>query len=741
MKKIVILSILFLVSTFAYSHDYATGIIRDGNNEPIMNSKITALKSNTYAISSIDGQFKILIKVKDDSLLFEKEGFDKFTIPVEDILHKKNETILLKERINNIEEVSVYANKTNTLNRIANVDFSMNPDRSSQEILRLVPGLFVAQHAGGGKSEQMFLRGFDLDHGTDINIGVNNMPVNAVSHAHGQGYTDLHFIIPELIDEVEFGKGPYSLKKGNLATAGYVNFKTKKRIDKNQISVGYGMYNDKSVSGLFKLFNFKNNHSAFIATDINKRDGYFESSQNFNRINLAATYSGLLNQSTQLTLNTSFFESDWDASGQVPERAVNDGTISRFGAIDDKEGGITGRKTTQLELSKFLSGESSIITNAYFSNYDFELYSNFTFFNRDSINGDQIRQKENRNTYGFTSGYQKVYTLEKSKFELLFGVGSRIDNINNIELSYTKDKTNTLERIQLGDVNEMNYFTYLGVDFQYGKLNINTGLRYEILNHEYINKLDVNEKKSATTLAALLPKISTQYHATDKLNLFAKFGIGFHSNDSRLVIQQEQSNLAKASSFDVGFEYKPTKKLLVNLALWTMKSNQELVYIGDEGTVEINGASIRRGVDLGLAYQIITPLFINLSTNYTHARYVDGDDNFIPLSPPLTSTAALQLKLTNGFRASWNTRLMSDRPAIEDNSIVAKGYVVNDLNVGVYKTKWNISLTLHNVFNTKWNETQFLTESRLQNENEAVEEIHFTPGSPRILKAKLTYLF
>ena len=253
MNKLLILLFTFSLSVYAYAHKYAEGVIRDSNNEPLARSLVTALKSKTSVVSGFNGEFKILITEPGDLLIIQKEGFDEFIVPVDNILHKKANSVVLKRRVIKIDEVNVYANKTNSLNKVANVDFSINPDRSSQEVLRLVPGLFVAQHAGGGKSEQMFLRGFDLDHGTDINIGVNNMPVNAVSHAHGQGYTDLHFIIPELIDEVEFGKGPYNLKKGNLATAGYVNFKTKKRIEQNQISLGYGMYNDKSVSGLFKL--------------------------------------------------------------------------------------------------------------------------------------------------------------------------------------------------------------------------------------------------------------------------------------------------------------------------------------------------------------------------------------------------------------------------------------------------------------------------------------------------------
>lgn len=714
------------------------GKLIDGQNEAISNAKILCLGSNLHSHSSNDGKFKIEV-TRQDTLLIEKEGFFPSKIVVQNLL--KNNIIVLERDLYSLEQVEVF-HRSNSLEQVANVDLAMQPNRSTQELLTMVPGLFIAQHAGGGKSEQMFLRGFDLDHGTDISIGVDNMPVNAVSHAHGQGYTDLHFVLPELIDRIEFGKGPYSIHHGNFATAGYVNFKTKDRIEQNKMSIGYGMFNSKRVSGLFKLIDGNEKHSAFLAGSLDSKDGYFESSQNFRRLNVQGKYSGEINETTRLSFSASAFKSSWDASGQIPERAVNNGLISRFGAIDDTEGGITGRRSIQLSVSKFFEKSSSLKTKVYFSNSDFELYSNFTFYNRDSLSGDQIRQKETRSTYGFSSDYSKKITLGEVALELLTGVGMRTDHVSDLELSYTKNRTTTLKQIQLGNLSESNYFAYLGANLEYRKIQLQGGIRGEEIVHGYENALDSLYNPTEKTLAALLPKIIAEYGWNDRLSLFAKWGVGFHSNDSRLVLDGSQLvNLPLVRSTDIGFEYKPTRNFLLNVAVWQMSSEQEFVYVGDEGNVETNGNSRRKGLDFGVTYQPISQLFINLNANYSHARYLDSENSYIPLAAPLTASGSVQLKLQNGIRASWNSRLMGDRPANESNTVIAQGYFINDLSLGWKGSKVGVDLSINNLFDVDWKETQFLTESRLQNESAPIEEIHFTPGTPRSIQAKISCWF
>ena len=223
------------------------------------------------------------------------------------------------------------------------------------KVLRMIPGLFIGQHAGGGKAEQLFLRGFDLDHGTDINLTVDGVPINMVSHAHGQGYADAHFIIPELIENVAFKKGLYDADKGNFTTAGWANYQTKKVLDQNFIKTEIGQFNTYRLVGAVNLLGTKaasRNQSAFLASEYNYSDAYFENPQHFKRFNLFGKYHGHLRENTSLTFTASTFWSRWDASVQIPDRAVADGSIGFYGAIDPNEGGTTSRTNLNVELSE-----------------------------------------------------------------------------------------------------------------------------------------------------------------------------------------------------------------------------------------------------------------------------------------------------------------------------------------------------------------------------------------------------
>ena len=225
---------------------------------------------------------------------------------------------------------------------------------------------------------------YDIDHGTDISVTVDGLPVNMVSHAHGQGYADLHFVIPETIDKIDFEKGPYYENKGNFTTAGYVNFLTKNELQNSSIKLEAGQFNTYRFLGMFNILN-QNNQDVYIATEFLSTDGFFVIPQNFNRINIFGKYNGAVNDKNKIGVTVSYFDSKWDASGQIPQRAVDSGLITRFGAIDDKEGGSTSRKNILFTYDKIIT-ENSIIKNKIFLNeYNFELYSNLTFFLEDQI--------------------------------------------------------------------------------------------------------------------------------------------------------------------------------------------------------------------------------------------------------------------------------------------------------------------------------------------------------------------
>ncbi len=734
MKLLLLLS-AFLVGISSHSQLHK-GSVTDSIGNPVENVYIVNLNSNAHAHTNEFGVFTIENTANGNILLISALGFKKQKVE----LRENESTIILDEDIYKLEQVIIEP-KLSAMNVISKMDVLTNPVNSSQEILRKVPGLFIGQHAGGGKAEQLFLRGFDIDHGTDIAVSVDGIPVNMVSHAHGQGYADLHFVIPETVDKIDFGKGPYYANKGDFATAGYVGFQTKTKFDQSSISFEIGQFNTLRTVGVFNLCEKSITQNAYIATEYILTDGPFDSPQNFKRINLFGKYTGIFSDKSKFSIQLSRFASNWNASGQIPQRLVDSGSISRFGAVDDTEGGTTSRTNINFSIVKPITESTFFKANTFYSLYDFELYSNFTFFLEDPINGDQIRQKEKRNLYGLNA---ELHTkLAKSAYQ--FGGGFRADDTRDTELSHTLGRYTTLQNIKLGNITQTNMFSYVNAEFDLGKLKINPAVRLDYFQFEYEDKLVSGFQAQSEDKIKISPKLNFIYSQTNNLQFYLKSGLGFHSNDTRVVISQTGKKiLPTAIGSDLGIIYKPFPKLVINSALWYLFLEQEFVYVGDAGVVEPSGKTKRIGFDLGLRYQLTNWLFLDTDINYTHARGMDAPSgqDYIPLAPDFTSTGGLNIVKLSGFSGGFRYRYLKSRPANEDNSIVAKGYFVSDLNVNYeYKKKITISVAVENIFNTEWNETQFATESRLQNESNPVTEIHFTPGIPRFFKVKAAYSF
>lgn len=737
MKNIVLVLIsLFGLSSYA---QIQKGKILDRDGNPIENAYLVNTNSESHAHTNEFGLFSLDKTILGDVIKITALGYKKTNF----ILNFSEEVIVMEDDIFRLNEIVIQP-KLSAMNVISKIDLETTPVNSSQEILRKVPGLFIGQHAGGGKAEQIFLRGFDIDHGTDIAISVDGMPVNMVSHAHGQGYADLHFVIPETVEKIDFGKGTYYANKGDFATAGYVAFQTKDKIEKSSIGIEVGQFNTLRTVGLFNLLGNQKTQSAYIATEYILTDGPFESPQNFNRINILGKYSAILKDNSKFSILASRFSSKWDASGQIPQRLIDDGTISRFGSVDDTEGGNTSRTNFNASLSKSIDENTFLKANAFYSKYEFELYSNFTFFLNDPINGDQIKQKENRDIYGMNAELNKKTKWNDTNVLFQFGAGFRTDATTDTELSHTLNRRTVLENIQLGDIDESNLFTYLNSEFTFGKLIINPAIRLDYFKFNYQDKLMENYKTASESKVKFSPKLNFIYSQNNNLQFFIKSGMGFHSNDARVVVQNNGKQiLPTAIGTDIGTIFKPFPKLIVNAALWHLYLEQEFVYVGDAGIVEPSGQSRRMGVELGLRYQLNDWLFFDADANYTYARSVDepkGQD-YIPLAPDFTTTGGLSFQKANGFSGGIRYRYLKNRPANEDNSIVAKGYFIPDLNVNYQYKNMNFGISVENIFDTEWNETQFATESRLQNEPQSVEEIHLTPGTPFFMKGKITYTF
>ncbi|NGY38752.1 TonB-dependent receptor [Flavobacterium sp. XN-5] len=715
------------------------GVVVDDFGNAIENAYIVNSNTDSHAHTNELGMFSVDKSQVGNVLKVSAFGYKKLNFTV----NSSEVRIVLEGDIFRLDEI-VIQQQLSAMNVISKIDLQTTPVNSSQEILRKVPGLFIGQHAGGGKAEQIFLRGFDIDHGTDIAISVDGMPVNMVSHAHGQGYADLHFVIPETVEKIDFGKGAYNASKGDFATAGYVAFQTKEKLDKSSISVEAGQFNSLRTVGLFNLLGNQKKQAAYIATEYILTDGPFDSPQNFNRVNLLGKYSAIHNDNSKFSVAASRFSSTWDASGQIPQRLVDNGTISRFGAVDDTEGGKTSRTNINTSLSKPIDANTFLKANAFYSKYDFELYSNFTFFLEDPVNGDQIKQKEDRSIYGMNAELNKKVKMSDWDASFQLGVGFRADATIDSELSHTLNRSIILENIKLGDIDETNMFTYLNTELKFGKLTINPAVRLDYFKFNYKDKLASVYKSQSETEVKVSPKLNFIYSQNNNLQFFVKSGIGFHSNDTRVVVENNGKQILPSSiGADVGTIWKPFPKLIVNSALWYLYLEQEFVYVGDAGIIEPSGKTRRMGADLGLRYQLNDWLYFDTDVTYTYARTIDevkGQD-YIPLAPDFTTTGGLSFQNWNGFSGGLRYRYLKKRPANEDNSIVATGYFVTDMNVSYEYKSVTFGVSVENLLNTEWNETQFATESRLKDETSSVEEIHFTPGTPFFMKAKIAYKF
>lgn len=757
-----LLLFFILLAHVAHAHlGILTGTVLDGDTRlPLRGVTVQLVGTEKTALTDDLGRFRF------DGLLpaaykieFSHVGYAT-TMQEATVADDQTTQVLavLKTAPVTLDNVTVSALKAHDQSLISSLDIRLRPITNSQEILRLVPGLFIGQHAGGGKAEQLFLRGFDIDHGTDIRLTVDDVPVNMVSHAHGQGYADLHFVIPELVEGVDFAKGPYRTDQGNFTTAGWANFRTRTALDRSFLKLEAGQFNTvRAVAGLNLLgknglFSRKKGsadptESAYLASEYSYSDSYFDNPQRFKRLNVQGKYHRHLTPNTHLTLTASSFWSRWNHSGQIPDRAVDSGLIGFFGSIDPTEGGETSRTNLNLHLVTSTPRNHTIKNQFFYSGYAFELYSNFTFFLRDSINGDQIRQRERRNLFGYNGSYAIRSRVGRSQWTTTLGAQYRQDLTRGSELSYTKNRFETLERVQYGNVNEANAALYADELVQVtDRFTVNAGLRYDFFRSQYEDLVQPNRRTvPATTGVAtqgiFSPKLNLSFTANPRLQLYLNTGRGFHSNDARVVVPQGgREILPPAYGSDLGIVVKPFPRLLVNAAAWYLWLAQEFVYVGDEGVVEPSGRTRRAGLDLSARYQLTRTLYADLDLNTARPRALGVAEgrNFLPLAPVFTSVGGLSLQNAGPWSGSLRYRYLADRPANEDGSIVAKGYFVTDMQVNYARKNHAVSLSVQNLLNTRWKETQFATETRLRSEAAPVEEIHFTPGTPFFARVSYT---
>ena len=620
-------------------------------------------------------------------------------------------------------------------------DFELLPHGRPADVLRLVPGLILSQHQGGGKAEQYMLRGFDADHGTDVALFVDGMPVNLRTHAHGQGYADLHFLIPETIKQVDAFKGPYYVEYGDFATAGAIDFVTLDTVPENLVEAAGGSFGTQRYLTL--LSPTRDRVKTLFALEAYTSDGPFDRPQDYKRLNAFAKASATLGDDIDGSIWASYLRSSWFGSGQIPARAVRAGLIDRFGSIDNSEGGRTERASVNGQL-RFKPSEADLLTvRAWGQYYSLDLFSNFTFFLDDPANGDGIKQTDrDRLVGGLDTRYEHRGTVLGVPVQSMAGVQYRVDRARVI-LGTQADR-HLLARTQDVRFVEQSVSPMVKLDLApLPWLRVVTGARGDIFHYDVRNnltdsaeRLDGNQTRAVPSVKANL--VLGPWHQTE---FFANFGTGFHSNDARAVILDPRlPALPQARGYELGVRSKILPRVEVSATYWALDLKSELVFAGDDGTTEARGPSHRQGWEVTTRIRLLDWLTWSGNVTLTDSAFDNGQA--IPLAPRMTARADLTARLPWGLSASAAMRYVSNRFADESRQQIARGYTLFDLSARYRYKNLEAFLSVENLANAEWREAQFSFESRLPGEPAGgVPDIHYTPGNPRTFLGGLALRF
>lgn len=598
-------------------------------------------------------------------------------------------------------------------------ELSLRVRRRPGELLSVVPGLFVVQHAGGGKANQYFLRGFDADHGTDVAVFVDGVPVNMPSHGHGQGWIDLEFVIPELVQTVAYSKGPYVAKYGDFATAGAVDLRLTNHLHESSVLAAGGNFGTARTMFMVSPA-LGDEWSTIVAGEASTTNGPFHNPERFRKVNAFGRATRNLARGA-LSLTWMSYAGGWNASGQIPLRAV--GKLPElpdaFGAIDPTEGGSTQRHQVSLNYGH-KNGDDEARALAYAIRYSFVLFSNFTFFANDPVNGDQIAQSDDRSVLGTRWFYRHVRRVAGIESATTIGWEARYDAIDS-GLFATRERE-VLSTTRIASVSQSSVGLYAEEELRpLSFLRIIGGAR--------LDRYDVRADTAVTSAMLASPKLSFVLSPARSVDMFLSYGRGFHSNDARLAtVSRDVSLLAVADGYEVGARVRPHDSLQLAATVFRMDLASETVWVSDEGTTEPRGPSRRIGLELGARLKLAKWIFADADATLTRARFASGDA--IPLAPTRTLTAGVGFKHPRGTFGGVRVRALGARPAIEDRSLVAEGWTVVDLTIGQRVQWFEVALDVRNVLNRNYREVQFANDSRLRGEPAPVADIHFTPGWP-----------
>ena len=619
------------------------------------------------------------------------------------------------------------------------------PIMRTGEVLETVPGVIISQHSGEGKANQYYLRGFNLDHGTDFATTVAGMPVNMPTHAHGHGYSDLNFLILELVSGVQFSKGPYFAEQGDFATAGAANINYVNHLDRPIARVGGG--GQGYVEGLFAVSPKVGRGVLLAAASVSHNDGPWVEPDDFRRLSAVLRFSQG-DTVNGFSVTGMAYDARWTSTDQVPRRAVDSGLIDRFGTLDASDGGRTYRYSGSVEWQRTRGNAATKVTG-YGIAYDLDLFSNFTYYLDDPERGDQFQQADHRFVSGAKVTHRRLGSWRGRSIQNTIGAQMRNDAITPVGLYHTVARAR-VETTREDDVRQTSVAGFAQNETSWTPwLRTLAGVRVD----GYRFRVDASDPRNGGTDTAGLvsPKGGAVFGPWAGTELYANAGFGFHSNDARgstITVDPRSGEpvdrvtpLARARGAEVGLRTVRIPHLQSSVALWSLSLDSELVFVGDAGTTEAGRPSHRYGVEWVNYYAPRPWLNFDADLSLSRAHFTDADPTGaqIPGAVQTVVSAGATVDHVHGVFGSLRWRYFGPRPLIEDGSVSSAATSLANLQVGYRLSKTvRLALDVFNLTNARDSDIDYYYTSRLPGEPPAgVDDIHLHPALPRTARLAL----
>ncbi|WP_058050525.1 TonB-dependent receptor [Janthinobacterium sp. Ant5-2-1] len=615
------------------------------------------------------------------------------------------------------------------------------------ELLEAVPGLIVSQHSGEGKANQFYLRGFNLDHGTDLRTTVDEMPVNQRSHGHGQGWTDLNFLIPELAMRLDYKKGPYSAAQGDFSSAGAASVVYANRLTQGIASVGIGQNGFRRALLADSLD--AGDGSLLYALEAQHNDGPFTQPDRYRKLNGVLRYSeGYANNGFNVTAMA--YDASWNATDQIPLRAVQDGTLGRFDAIDASDGGKAQRYSLSGAWRQTTDDMSSKVS-AYVIANRLALFSNFTYAMDDPDNGDQFAQPDRRVTSGVNASHTWHRHTDRGSSDTTIGLQLQNDNIHNG--LYNTRQRQILSTTRQDHIVESSIGVYGENSTRWSRwLRTVAGLRADAYRFDVRNDRPENSGKASDHLFS--PSLSVIAGPWRDTEAYINIGNGFHSNDARgttITVDPKTGEaadkvtpLVRSRGLELGLRSAAIAGLQTSLSLYRLDFDSELLFIGDAGATEAGRPSRRYGIEFSSYYKAARWLSLDLDLAYARARSRGSDPagDFIPGAIEGVAQLAMTVTPPGPWSGSLRLRYFGPRPLVEDNSVRSSASVGLNGRIAYQIDKTlRVEVEGYNLANRRDSAIDYYYASRLPGEAQPVDDIHFHPVESRSMRLTLVKNF